>query len=122
MFKRIGRQPLPARKRRSRAWRVLRYTLVVLLGTWLLTLTYGARAGLIAAAILIGLDRVFLLLEAKGLMNYRSVGLSRGAATYHTLELSSAFDPGFKQVMEVKYAAEKDEDDSGDPPGRAEMT
>jgi hypothetical protein len=49
-------------------------------------------------------------------VNYRRVGPSRGAATYHTLELSSAFNPGFEEVIEVKYAVEAQEDDSGGPP------
>jgi hypothetical protein len=111
----------PASNRASSGWRSLRYALAVSILSWLLVQAYGLRTGLVAALIVFGLDRVFLLLESKGLMNYRTVGLSRGAATYHTLELSSAFDPGFKQIMEVKYAAEKDQDDSGDPPGREDV-
>lgn len=67
-------------------------------------------------SILLILDRVLLALESQGWLNYRRVGLSRGAATYHTLELSSAFDPAFEEVIEAKYAAEKHEDDSGGPP------
>lgn len=72
--------------------------------------------------ILVGvgaLDRVLLRMEARGWINYRRNGLSRGAALYHTFELQSVFDPGIRHVQEVQYAERKEEDDSGAPPGPA---
>jgi hypothetical protein len=70
----------------------------------------------VITAVLLIVDRVLLVLESRGWLNYRRAGLSRGAAAYHTLELSSAFNPGFEEVIEVKYAVDKHEDDSGAPP------
>jgi hypothetical protein len=101
---------------RGRVWSGLRFTLVVVLGSLLLAWLYSPSTGLMIALVLLILDRLLLILESRGWVNYRRTGLSRGAATYHTLELSSAFDPGFEDVMEVKYAEEKQEDDSGAPP------
>lgn len=71
----------------------------------------------VGAVLLVGLDRFLLLLEAKGWINYRRHGLSRGGATYHTLELHSIFDPGVRQVLEVKYSEEREDEESGAPPG-----
>jgi hypothetical protein len=101
---------------RKGAWSVIRFTLVVVLGLLLLTFLYSPLKATVITVVLLILDRVLLALESQGWLNYRRVGLSRGAATYHTLELSSAFDPGFEEVMDVKYAAEKHEDDAGGPP------
>jgi hypothetical protein len=101
---------------RGRVWSGLRFTLVVVIGSLLLAWIYSPLKGLVIAAVLLILDRLLLVFESKGWVNYRRVGLSRGAATYHTLELSSAFNPGFEEVMEVKYAVDKHEDDSGGPP------
>jgi len=70
----------------------------------------------IVVALLV-LDRILLRAEARGWINYRKVGLSRGGASYPTLQLSSIFEPGFGEIMEVKYADEKAQDDSGGPPG-----
>ena len=61
-------------------------------------------------------DRALLNLEARGWINYRRKGLSKGAATYHTLELHSIIEPGMKEVQEVKYAEEIEEEESGEPP------
>jgi hypothetical protein len=77
---------------------------------------FAITAGLLVA------DRLLLLMEARHWINYRRRGLSRGAATYHTLEFSAAFDPGFHEVMDVKYAAEKKQDGAGGPPGRDDST
>lgn len=71
---------------------------------------------LIIAAGLVVLDRLLLRAEARGWINYRRVGLNRGAATYHMLELSAIFDPKMQEIVEVKYADEITQDESGDPP------
>jgi hypothetical protein len=62
-------------------------------------------------------DRGLLWVESRGWINYRRTGLNRGAATYHLLHLSSIFNPGMEEVIEVKYGQEQQEDESGDPPG-----
>ncbi len=79
---------------------------------WLL---WGGVA-LVAIAIL---DRLLLWVEARGWINYRRRGLSRGGATYHALELQSIFNPSTREVMEVKYGEEEEQDESGAPPGDA---
>jgi hypothetical protein len=61
------------------------------------------------------LDRGLLRMESRGWINYRTVGLSRGAAMYHTLELQSIYDPGARQVVEIRYQQRKQQDDSGEP-------
>jgi hypothetical protein len=101
---------------RTSVWSGLRFTFVVVLGFLLLNWLYSPLKAFVITTVLLVLDRVLLTLESMGWLNYRRVGLSRGAATYHTLELSSPFQPGFEEVIEAKYAAEKDEDDSGGPP------
>jgi hypothetical protein len=63
------------------------------------------------------IDRSLLMLEARGWINYRRNGLSRGAALYHTFELQSIFDPGARYVQEIQYEERKAQDDSGAPPG-----
>ena len=103
-------------ERRSRArylW-VGAFVVSCLLVGWLTS----ARWVIVHAAFLLVLDRILLFMEARRWINYRRVGLSRGAATYHTLQLSSAFDPGFQEIIEVKYASEKEQDDAGGPPAR----
>ena len=77
----------------------------------------------VGGAVLAGgyvLDRFLLWAEERQWINYRRHGLSRGAAQYHMLELSSIFDPGKQQVLEMEYAERKGQDDSGAPPGAAE--
>lgn len=64
------------------------------------------------------LDRILLWIEARGWINYRRTGLSRGGATYHALELQSIFNPSTREVMEVKYGEEEEVDESGAPPGK----
>ena len=79
-----------------------------------------ARWLAVAGAVLLGafiLDRLLLWAEQRQWINYRRHGLSRGAAQYHVLELSSIFDPGKQQMLEIQYAEEKEQDDSGAPPG-----
>lgn len=93
-----------------------RFGLVVVFGSVLLAWIYSPLKGLVIAGVLLMPDRLLLVLESRGWLNYRHVGLSRGAATYHTLGLSSAFSPGFEEVIEVKYAVDKQEDESGGPP------
>ncbi|MGD8276661.1 MAG: hypothetical protein PVH00_01485 [Gemmatimonadota bacterium] len=62
------------------------------------------------------LDRLLLFFESRGWIYYRTTGLHRGAATYHLLELSSVFDPGFKEIMEIRNEDQEQQDESGDPP------
>ena len=64
------------------------------------------------------LDRVLLWVEARGWINYRRHGLSRGGATYHALELQSIFNPSTREVMEVKCGEQEEVDESGAPPGK----
>lgn len=71
---------------------------------------------LILIAIFIVADRLLLWCEARGWIYYRRYGLRRGAATYHLLEMSSVFDPGFKQITEVKTEEKELQDEAGDPP------
>jgi hypothetical protein len=66
--------------------------------------------------VVAAVDRVLLWLESLGWINYSRNKLSRGGAMYHTLELHSVFDPGMQEVMEVKYAEQQEEDESGAPP------
>ena len=101
---------------RARAWRLALFTLVLVAVARLLSWMYSPMKAIVILAILLAADQVFLHLESRGLMNYRRVGLSRGAATYHTLQLSAVFDPGFAEVQDVKYAVERQADDSGAPP------
>jgi hypothetical protein len=103
-------------KSRSPFWRSTRFVLVVGVETWLLVEAFSLRRGLITSAVLIALDRVLLFFESKRWINYRRRGLSWGAATYYTLELSAAFDPAFQEVVEVKYFKAEERDDSGGPP------
>lgn len=74
-----------------------------------------ARIGVLAAILLV-VDRVLLALEARGWINYRRRGLSRGGAVYHTLELHSVFDPAARPVIEARYREEQEEEESGAPP------
>jgi hypothetical protein len=105
----------------KRAWRWLRITIALALATWLfIWLSSPIRGFAITAGLLVA-DRLLLLMERRRWINYRRRGLSRGAATYHTLEFSAAFDPGFHEVMDVKYASEKEQDDAGGPPGRDDI-
>ena len=75
-----------------------------------------------AAIGLFLLDRLLLWLERRDFVYYRTSGLHRGAATYHLLELSSAFDPGFKEIMEVRSEDAEQQDESGDPPAALDPT
>ena len=69
----------------------------------------------IVLAVVLLLDRLLLRIEAKGWMNYRRRGLSRGAAVYHLMEMHSVFDPGIQQVIEAEYRQQKEQDESGAP-------
>lgn len=71
---------------------------------------------LVLIALLV-LDRLLLLMERRGWIHYRRNGLSRGGASYHTLQLSSIFNPGMQAVIEAKYEEEEQQDESGEPPG-----
>jgi hypothetical protein len=73
--------------------------------------------GYLVAVLLLGfcLDRLLLRAEARGWINYRRNGLSRPGAIYHALELQSIFDPGIRQVIEVRCEERKNQDESGDP-------
>jgi hypothetical protein len=72
---------------------------------------------MVIAAILLTVDRVLLLMERRGWINYRHRGLSRPGTAYHALLLESIFNPAAKNIVEVKYAQEQEHDDSGEPPG-----
>lgn len=76
----------------------------------------GPLAGVIAFALLLLSDRVLLFAESRGILNYRRNGPSRGAATYHTLQLSAIFSPSMHEVIEAKYERKRQADASGDPP------
>lgn len=69
---------------------------------------------------LLALDRLLLWMEKQGWIHYRRHGLSRTAPLYHTLEIHSVFDPAMQNTMEVRFAQERQEDDSGAPPGADE--
>ena len=86
-------------------------------------MTFEARLLATAAVVLLAaflLDRILLRVEARGWINYRKHGFSRGAAQYHMLELSSVFDPSMQQALEVRYEQRKEQDDSGAPPAPGE--
>ncbi len=72
-------------------------------------------AGVVALLVL---DRLLLAMEARGWINYRRNGLSRGGAMYHTLQLSAIFHPGMEHSIEAKYEEREAQDESGDPPPR----
>jgi hypothetical protein len=63
------------------------------------------------------LDRLLLLLEARGWIYYRRNKPGRGASSYHLLEWTSVIDPTQRQVMEERVKEERREDESGDPIG-----
>ncbi len=62
------------------------------------------------------MDRLLLWMESSGWIHYRRTGLARGASVYHLLEMSSVFDPGIQQVIEIMVEEERRQDKSGDPP------
>lgn len=61
------------------------------------------------------LERGLLRMESRGWINYRNTGLSRGAATCHAFEPQQIYDPGIRQVVEIRYPQRKRQDDSGEP-------
>jgi hypothetical protein len=71
-------------------------------------------AALVAAALV--LDRLLLWMEERRWINYRRRGLSRSAAAYHLLELEEIYNPGIRQVIELRLEERKREDEAGDPP------
>jgi len=73
---------------------------------------------LVSGAVLLLLDRLLLRMEEWGWINYRRNGLSRGAAMYHTLQLTAVFQPEMQHVIETKYEVREEADESGDPPAR----
>jgi hypothetical protein len=84
--------------------------------------TGGTVAVVLAVgAVLLALDRLLLAAEARGWINYRRHGLSRSAVLYHTLELHSVFDPGIRQVIEIRNEERKNQAESGDPLFRVTM-
>lgn len=75
--------------------------------------------------MLVLLDRLLLRLEARGWINYRRRGLSRGGAAYHALTLQSIFNPSAQHLQDVQYEQVVQRDESGDPPppaGNGEAT
>jgi hypothetical protein len=75
---------------------------------------------LLGLAVLFLLDRLLLRFEARGWINYRRRGLSRGGAAYHALTLHSIFAPSAEHIQDVQYQQVEEHDDSGDPPSPAE--
>jgi hypothetical protein len=73
--------------------------------------TLGIVAGLLV------LDRLFRWLESRGWIYYRKNKPGRGASTYHLLEWNAAFDPTMRQVLEERIKEEREEEESGAPPG-----
>lgn len=66
---------------------------------------------------LVAVDRVLSVMERHGWINYRQRGLSRNGTAYHALLLESIFNPAAENIVEVKYAEERQHEDSGEPPG-----
>lgn len=54
-------------------------------------------------------------MEGNGWINYRRRGLSWSGAAYHALLLESIFNPAAAAIIEIKYADEKQQAESGDP-------
>jgi len=73
--------------------------------------------GASVVVLLVGLDRLLLRLEARGWINYRRRGLSRGASSYHALMLQSVFDPSARHVIDATYRETTQQQDSGEAPG-----
>jgi hypothetical protein len=67
--------------------------------------------------LLFAADRALLAMESRGWINYRRHGPNLSAARYHLMETHSLMEPGIQQVIESHYREQKDEDESGDPPG-----
>ena len=72
---------------------------------------------LVAALALFALDRLFLWLEARGWIYYRRNKPGRGASTYHLLQWNAILDPTMRQVMEERIREEREDEESGAPPG-----
>ena len=70
------------------------------------------------AAGLFALDRTLLFFEGKGWIYYRRSKAGRGASTYHLLEWTSILDPAQREVIEIRVAEERREDEAGDPLGK----
>jgi hypothetical protein len=83
-----------------------------------MTLLDGALWVVGLAVGLFILDRALLFIEGRGWIYYRRTKAGRGASTYHLLEWTSVLDPSQRQVMELRVSEEKQEDESGDPPGK----
>jgi hypothetical protein len=77
--------------------------------------TVGLRV-LVGLVLLLLLDRLLLNFEARGWINYRRRGLSRGGAAYHALTLHSIFNPSARHLQTAVYEEVAERDDSGDPP------
>ena len=73
---------------------------------------------LAGVVVLVLLDRMLLWMESNRWINYRRSKIRGSGSVYHMLEMQSVFDPGAKQIMEIKYQEQVEEkEDSGDPPG-----
>ncbi len=66
-------------------------------------------------AVVWAVDRALLWMEGNGWINYRRRGLSWSGAAYHGLLLESIFNPAAAAIIEIKYADEKEQAESGDP-------
>jgi hypothetical protein len=76
----------------------------------------GGGAGLFA------LDRLLLWFESRGWIYYRHNKPGPGTIIYHTLEMSSVFNPSFKVVQEIQLREEQQDTEDGDPVGPRETT
>lgn len=66
-------------------------------------------------AVVWAVDQALLWMEGNGWINYRRRGPSRSGAAYHGLLLESIFNPGAEAIIEIKYADQKEQAESGDP-------
>ena len=72
--------------------------------------------GVVLLVVLVALHVLLCWMESKGWIYYRRTP-RHGGSTYHLLQMSSIFDPRFRQVIEIMVEDERREDESGDPPG-----
>ncbi len=71
---------------------------------------------LLAAALLIVLDRLLLAAEARGWIYYRKKSASPGTSASAFLELQAMLEPGKKYEIQAHQSEEEVRDDEGEPP------
>ncbi len=72
--------------------------------------------GVVLLVVLIALHVLLCWMESRGWIYYRRTPRHGGSA-YHLMQMSAIFDPRFRQVIEIMVEEERQEDESGDPPG-----